>query len=511
LRPFCAPFSGPGLTVCGETTRSNSDADGSLPSSSLRRSLSLTVLPVVLLAVSTGAAAFERIPKSVAVLPVRNLESPCKNIFVSGEPERVGASKLGAAVEASLSTHDDLKLVPFVTLRNKLAGTTAYKDRLVVGRERYLMGKELYNDLRQPEAEDSLRRALDLLESVYYDLVEPDAFSEILMLLAVTLVEEGKSAQALAAFKRTVLLHPNLRLPAGYHPKSVEESLILACEDVRQSLEREIPLAGADRTQDLMDRHGVDVLVLPLLTSVEDRRVLVLVLFERGQLSVSFREEVPVTDDATTAAGIDAAISRWAACTPFKRVKHGVEETHSFVLSAAYDHMLYLLFPTRTPVQSVGFSFETGYFFVPSFAIMGRFQLMYSVKDRYEDMYEEFTSARAIIGPAFSLSGTWWRVFVTPGVELNYVGSFSVTSDPDCKFFADGSDGYKANCDPDRIDNYPLQILGGVNVYLGSQFFFSNQLFLSAGASVSTYVMPFDRSIEVNFPISGEIGGGVAF
>jgi hypothetical protein len=470
------------------------------------------VLAVALLPALAGPArAYERKTKTVAVLPVRNLATPCAEVFFSGEPSRTPASRLGSVVEAAVARHGDVKLVPFVALRNKLLATPAYKDKLVVGRERFLMGKDLYMDLRQQEAEDNLRRSLEMLESIYYDLVEPDAFSEIVLLLAVTLVEEGKPAQALAAFKNTVLLHPNLRIPSGYHPKSVEESLVLACEDVRQSLEKEIPLAGADRTQRLMADQGIDTLIFPVLTASQGQQTLTLAVFEKGRASVAFRQEVAVVDDATTAYNIDSAVSRWAACTPFKRVSHGVEETHDYVLSAAYDHVLFLMFPTRGQVQAMGFSFESGYFFMPSFALVGRFQFLYSVADQFGDLFEGFTSARGVVGPAFSLSGTWWRVYVVPGVEFNYVGSFGVTSDPDCKFFEGDSPGYQANCDLGRIESYPSQLLAGVNVYLGSQFFFSNQLFLSAGASVSTYFMPFDRSIDINFPISGEVGGGVAF
>ena len=158
----------------------------------------------------------------------------------------------------------------------------------------------------------------------------------------------------------------------------------------------------------------------------------------------------------------------------------------------------------------MGISLDAAYFFRPSFALIGRAQAMSSLPDRLNDMLDGFTSARVIFGPAFSVSGTWWRLFIVPGAEFHYMGSFKVSRDPDCKLFKPGSNGY-AQCDEGAVKHFPVDFLAGMNVYIGSQFFVSKDLFLGAGASVSTYFAPFDRSFELNFPIAVEAGGGIAF
>ena len=181
------------------------------------------------------------------------------------------------------------------------------------------------------------------------------------------------------------------------------------------------------------------------------------------------------------------------------------------MLSAAYQHLSYLTYPTRGMLHTMGFSFEGDLFFLDSFALVGKMQLMSSMSDRFHDMLDGFTSVRLIFGPAFSVSGSWWRLYLVPGAEAHYIGPFSVTRDSDCKHFLPDSDGYKAKCEAGNINDVEARVVGGINVYMGSQFFFANKLFLGLGASISTYFVPFSQSFEMNFPVSGEIGGGIAF
>ncbi len=478
-------------------------------------SLTLAAMFIVVL-LGAGRQARAELPrrktKRVAVLPPRVLTSGCYQLFSNEKSDLGWARRLTGKVAESLAGQTDIKVREFVSLRGKVSGKSSYRDKMVVGRERYLLGKELYRDLRQNEAEESLRRSVDLLDSVFYDVVEPEEHSDVLLLLGVTLMEGGRTAQAHGAFKRALSLYPTMRIPKGHYAEPIEKALLVACVDLRQSMEKEIPLSNVERTVAFMSKHKLDSLFFPVFIKENGKKTMLLVVFERTTRSLAFRDEIPVADEeADTLARIDRSVSRWATCTPFKSPTRRVEERHRYVLSAAYQHLAYLVYPTRSLLHTMGFSFEGDFFFLDSFALVGKMQLMSSMPDRFNDMLEGFTSARLIFGPAFSVSGTWWRLYVVPGAELHYIGSFSVTRDADCKHFLNDSPGYQTMCKPENIKEFPVEFLGGINVYMGSQFFFANKLFLGLGASVSTYFVPFNRSFDMNFPVSAEIGGGIAF
>ena len=162
----------------------------------------------------------------------------------------------------------------------------------MLGRERYLLGNEMYRDLRQKEAEEHLRRAVELLEGIYYDVAEPEALSQVLMLLGVTMVEQGAAAPSHLAFKLALFVLPSTKLQRGYYPKPVEDAVLLACEDLRESADKEVPLGSPDRAAQFMAANGLDVLFTPIVVLEEERRYVLLLAFERKSHSVTFRERL---------------------------------------------------------------------------------------------------------------------------------------------------------------------------------------------------------------------------
>ncbi len=449
--------------------------------------------------------------KAVAILPLKRFDHPCSHLFASGQESEPFARNVHRWLEEELNRQEDLTVIPPAQLWSRITGRTDYREKVILGRERFMLGKEFYRDLRQADAEAHLARSIELLDAIYYDVVEPEAMAEIQLLLGVTLIEEGRAAQAHLALKRSLLLAPASRFPAGYYPQPVEQALTVACEDLRQSLEREVPLLTVERTSKLLADLKLDALFFPLLVSGDEGVELVLVAFEKQARSAVLREVFPKEDEAHTRERVSRAVSRFAACTPYENIPRKVEERHSFLFAAKYENLLYLVQPVRSPLLAMGFSFEAGHFFLKSFALVGKLQVFSSLKDRFDDLLSGFTSARLILGPAFSVSGDWWRLYVVPGAEFHYMGSFSVSRDPDCKFFLSDSPGRETTCPSSSVKRFPVDFVAGVNVFLGSQFFFADQLFLDMGASVSTYFAPFDRSFDMNFPLTFELGGGVVF
>lgn len=472
----------------------------------------LVLLGLLLSSLPVGAVekSPQRKKKRVALLPLKRLDIPCSALFEAPDVGSGNMRRLEHALRRELSQLEDVEVLSPAQLRKRISRSSSYRDKVLVGRERYLLGKELYEDLRQNEAEQNLLRAAELLQAIFYDLVEPDAFAKILLLLGTTHIEMNKAAEAHQAFKRANFLAPDGRFPGGYYPRQVEQAMLVSCEDLRQTTDREYPRGNLGRTREFMKAQKLDTLFYPLLQQGEERTELLLLGYERETATPVFRYLVPVGDEEGELDHISRAVSSWYACTPYRNVQKRIEESKDFVLSATYQHLGYLTYPTRTALSSMGISLDAAYFFRPSFALIGRAQAMSSLPDRLNDMLDGFTSARVIFGPAFSVSGTWWRLFIVPGAEFHYMGSFKVSRDPDCKLFKPGSNGY-AQCDEGAVKHFPVDFLAGMNVYIGSQFFVSKDLFLGAGASVSTYFAPFDRSFELNFPIAVEAGGGIAF
>ena len=460
--------------------------------------------------VGTAAEMPVRRARQVAIWPVQHLDAPCGQLFSPGSRSSSQLRFVDRGLRHALKQTFDVKVRSLHDLRRGVTGTSNYKDQVVLGRERYHMGHEYYRDLRQPEAAESLTRSIEMLDGIFYDAVEPQAFSEILFLLGITLVEESRAAEAHQAFKRALFLSPMTTFSPGFHPRPVEQALSVACEDLQKSLEKEVPLGTQERTFAFMRKQKLDILFYPLVVADDGAPVLRLLAWDSKAKNVVLRERIPLSDQADAALAIDRAISRWAACTTYENISRRVEERSRWVFSANYQHLLFLQQPLRNPLFMMGFSFDGAHFFKRSFAILVKAQFLSSLPDEFEDLMDGFTSARLTVGPAFSVSGNWWRVFVAPSLEFHYMGSFSVTRDPNCKHFLDDSPGATL-CQPGAVKEFPVDFLAGINASIGAQFFVAEEMFVSAGASFSTYVAPFDRTFEMNFPVALEAGGGVAF
>jgi hypothetical protein len=448
--------------------------------------------------------------KRVAIWPVQHLDSPCDQLFSMGKRDVAQIRVVAAHLKKTLSETMDVTTISPQEIRRMVTSADSYKDKVVVGRERYHMGHEYYRDLRQSEAIDSLNRGVEVLDDISYDAVEPQAFSEVLFLLGIALVEQGQAAKAHQAFKRALFLSPLTTFSPGFHPKAVEQAMAVACEDLEQSLEKEVPLGTQERTFAFMSRHRLDALVYPLVVMDEGEKVLLLLIYDGKSMTVSMREHIRLADEARAMEAAGRLLSRWSACVPYHQVSQHVEERSKWVFAANYQHLVFLQGPLRSPLWMMGFSFDGAHFFKRFFALGVKAQFLSSLPDRFEDLVDGFTSARLMIGPAFSFSGSWWRVFLATQAEFHYMGAFKVTSNANCKHFMADYAG-SSQCPAGAIKEYPVDFLAGINVTMGAQFFVAPEMFLSIGASASTYVAPFDRSFQMNFPIALEAGGGVAF
>ncbi len=476
------------------------------------RLLGCVALALCLWPVCSWGQIPERKAKRVVVLPARTLPEKCESLFVGTGTEPARWQKFHRSLETALSASEDVKLLQFVDFRGALSRKAEYRDKVVLGREFFLLAQEEYQDVMQAEAESHLRRSVEILDSIYYDLVEPEAMAQILMLLGVTQVERGQPGQAHVSLKRALFLWPSLHVARGYYPAAVEAALLTACEDLRASMEG-MPLNSLQRAVGFLDANNVDTLLVLLAEPEGAAPSLQVVALERSTRTLGFREAMAMPQNPEgDAEAASRLASRWAACTPFETMKPASSRLErAWTFAGTYQNMGYLANPTRDLLFNWGFSFNGSHFFVPTFGMMGKLQFISSFPDPHGDLLDESRSVRLVVGPVFALTGDWWRLFLLPGADVNALGSFRTSRDPDCKFYEPDSPGYETTCDQGRVKRYDLAVQGGVHLALGGQLFFSNQLFIELSATFSAYFLPINRSFEMNFPVGLEAGGGISF
>lgn len=476
------------------------------------KALALWIVAVALPVTALGQAP-ERVTGQLLVLPARTLSNSCDALFSAAKPDETRGAQLGLAIEAAAAEVEDLRVVQFSEFRSSFVRKPSYRDRVGLGRDYYLLAQEEYRTLRSAEADQHLRKAVEVFDSIYYDLVEPEAMSQVLLLMGVNLVERSDGPAAHLAFKRALMLAPGLRVQKGYYPPAVESALEVACEDVHASLDG-MPLSSLDRALGLMTSEHIDWLVFPIVRYQAEtgKQQLVFAVLDRDKRSVGYHEEIPLGEATGDAEEASRIVSRWSACASFRTAGGALKEgPGDWTFSGGYEHLIFLRSPTRSLINAWGFSFNTSRYLVPSFGLVAKVQFLNSYPDRFGDMLDDLRSFRLMVGPAFSLSGEWWRIYVVPGAEAHLLGSFRTSTAPGCKFFAPDSQGYSALCDSSDVREYELVLQGGINLSFGGQLFFANLLFLDFSVSGTTYFFPLNRSFDMNFPISFELGGGISF
>jgi len=478
----------------------------------------LAILMTLLCPPSALAQMQVRKPKKVLVLQPRVLPPSCDQLFAPQPHDVTRWNRMHKALETALGTYEDVVVLSFGEFRSNMGKRDDYREKSVLGREFFLLGQEEYKELRQAEAQRHLQRSVNLLDSVLYEFVEPEALSQILLLLGVTQVEVGEMGQAHINLRRALSIWPQTSVVKGYYPTAVERAISTACEDLLHTHATN-PTVLWESAAAIFQITKADTLfvILPGRNPGSDAdsvgHQFELVAVDREPRAITFRDSLTLTPDPTQDQQLmSASASRWAACTPFSTLQTATtKEARSWTLAGAYQQMAYMATPTRDPIFNWGFSFSGSHFFLPTFGIMGKLQFFSSVPDRYGDLLDEIRSVRLVAGPAFALSGDWWRLFVLTAAEAHTFGSFRTSRDPDCKFYQPDSPGYNAMCEPSRINQFDFAVQGGFYLALGSQLYFANQLFIEVSASFSAYFLPINRSLELNFPVGLEVGGGISF
>lgn len=484
----------------------------------MKRGAGLVALAMLLILAVPAATALGGEPdlrkvKRVAILHLRNFAGQPGVLFKPDQedPLEARANQLLRELGERLGAEGLVVIYQGDELRKRVAGGKEYEEQVDLGRERLALGREHFLALRQKKAVHSLSRAVEVMERVHHQVVAPAETAEALELWGVALVESGLLGRAHVAFRRMFHTHPGRRFTAGYHPEPVEKALEAAYRDLTTSVERATPFVLAETTSVFMSRHKIHALIHPVLVRRGDEVHLELYAYEAPHGYMQWRDDALLDGTEADAERVDRMASRWLACTPFRARKVAADRPRKTQLAAHFAHEVFFQVPTREFQNEVGVSIDWFQRLTPFLDLAVRMDALTVLPDKFNDVQPGYSTIRGTIGPLFAWTSRRWSVYGGVGLAIQYIGRFEKTSSPDCKFWAKGSSAYQSQCTSADRTVFPPDLLIGANAVFGARFYATPGFFLSLSTSMAMFVYPFDRSIEMNFPLTSLVGAGTRF
>lgn len=458
-----------------------------------------------------GFAEERRLPKKLAILPLLDYSGDSSKLFTPElrNPLKVEAAKLLERFLGELEQSGPVVVVRAGELRKALVTRKGYHETMELARERYSLGRESFLALKQKGAVRQFKRAEELLAGVFAELSEPELNASVLETAGVAYTEMGLYGEAHMAFRRLFEIVSDKRFAPGYYPEAVNSALVAAYLDVRESQASSQALHLVAYPKEFLKALGGGAVLMPMLLKRGERPVLSLSVFSGDLASVEWVAEVPV--DASGPSAVERQASRFLACTEFSVQKEEKQPSRKHLVSAAYTHRMFLRNPTRQIIHAPGVSAEYDYRLSPLLHLQVRGEVVSSIPDsKYQDLLHGFTGSQVSSGVLFSWNGRRWQIYGGTAFVLQILGTFETTRDPDCKFLSPDSPAYSERCPSSSLHRWPSELSFGAEVRTGVRFFLSERFFLDGGASFNLMVFPFNRLIEMNFPIAGNLGVGTS-
>jgi len=447
----------------------------------------------------------------VLVLPMRDYrDGETRLFFVDSQKEKEREaspllSRLREDVISSLESSPKLSVVSLKKVLSRPPFKTDLKRGVELVRDRYHLARDLYDDLRLEQAEESLEIASQAIRRWSLEILDVSLASKTALIRGLNAFERGETGKAHIAMKQSLMLRPDQRFRKGYYPESVEKALKAAWADL-QSMESKALVMGSERTESLMKQMKADVVVTGYLRRGEEGDVFRLVAYDRKTRAFTMRETLVVSD--TGEVEVDRAVSRWLACldVAFQDADQNQSSTGRLLVDTRLSHGLYFVSPTREYFHNIGFSLNLEYQIQESIDVATRIQLFRSIPDTRRDLLGTVTSFRWIVGAGFGFGGNGWRWYIRPGLELHYVGKLSVVTDPDCKFF-----GIKhPRCDTGTVTDTEQALLGGLHLSTGWVFDLDSSVYLVVDVGGSVYIS-FREDSNLNYLLDSGFGLGYRF
>jgi hypothetical protein len=469
-----------------------------------RAALTLGLCLALLLAASPARAALR-----FFLAPAKNFLLDEKVLFrAKGEalPHDDLLNSLQRHLEVQLGKKAWVEVANPRELVKVLAHKKEYEDGLVLGREWMNLAEEHYDSLRVDDAVRDLRRAEDTYLKIFQDIAEPAAIARTHLLQGLCFVEQGLKGQSHVAFRRMFFANPWVRFERGYYPPRAEDELRSSAVDFVLTHPKDDPFPGEGRLAQFFKQYPFDYLVYAYLADAGQGPRLHLLVYDRGKPEPVLHEVLPVgADDEQVVFQADAALSRWLACVdlepPVARPDR-VRGRLGFLVDSA--HSTYLTTPSRGYFYNVGYGVLGFYALTRNLDLFVLSEFYTSVLDRYRDIQRNFNTLRTQAGVGLTFGSEHVRGFLYPALDVHYLGDFQIVNNAYCKLY--GTDS--PQCPAGGVFSLDLKLLVGFNLGMGVRVFLTDHIFMQLSASISTYFIPFNRVIDLNFPVAGALGLG---
>ncbi len=447
--------------------------------------------------------------RAIAVLPLRAVVGKPADLFAPERPvpHLAAAAALEARLVAEIQRSGDVRLLTPVAVRARFAADHSGATTARIASERYRLGLEYYHGLAATRAADSLRAAARLYTEIYQDLIGAKALADAYFMLGVTLHDGGNPVAAHVAFKEAFALAPTRRFRPRFFGPQVESAMSAALIDHLATGNHARPYGEVGRLGAIADRLDVDAVVTVSLVDRGDAPLEVLVAaYRRSRGAVEAEARFAYAD---VESELEPFLSRWLACLPVRQVTPIRQPAAASAIridtSAAY--ALYLRQPTRRTFHSVGFAAGASGRLRPGLEWHGRLTMDTSLSDPYRDLLRAFNSVRLVAGIGFALQRGRWHLALQPGLDVRLLGSFVATTDPDCKLFGENH----RLCDRSTVSDLGSTVLFGPSIGAAVSVDLGRSFVLRLASAATAYILPFDGTDALNYPISTELGLGYRF
>jgi hypothetical protein len=471
-----------------------------------------TTLAALALAGLAGAAFADPAPaefpkRKVAILPGRDFRIDPDALFHT-DPVKPDPSARNATETLSAALGHEPEIVVVSELSRSGRGGSGTD---IVSRGFLHLGIELYRNLRQKDALTALEKGIESALGDFLDVFEPDLVSDLYLYQGLTYLEQGSAALAHVAFKNLFFVAPQRRFKRGYFPAEAEAAIRAAAVDFQKTQNPEAPFGSIQRAASFLKATGTTaVFYLFLVPAQGGERVEVRVIepsSKGGGSAVGYASGQAWKDVEAGKEAVSRAVSAWLACAALPSREPERVRAAKIYLDTAAAASLYIRSPTRSVFFNSGFGLGLSYQLQEHLDTFGRLNLLTSFPDRYNDLIDDFTALRTIVGIGYSLPWNGGRMFLHTGLEVQYLSDFLSSKNPDCKFFGPKNTA----CPSSDVSRLASKFFIGMNAALGVDVLVVEPLYFMAQTGISAYFYPVGSGAPLNFPFALEIGFGYAF
>ncbi|MFT5430476.1 MAG: hypothetical protein ACI9OJ_001150 [Myxococcota bacterium] len=447
--------------------------------------------------------------RQVGLLRVHSYVRPRGSLFSPPDAAaREKAEALQRFLFARLAVEPSLEVAPPDELGRRIKAIRVHRDGAHLGMERMSIGRSKFKSLQMEGACEDLDAAHRTFESAYYEVVDPVLMADLSLIMAQCYAEKTLD-NAHVALKEMFLRDPWRAFKKGFYSPEFEGHMSRALHDFNETYPKENQLGNSKRLDAFIEETKLDAVVSAWIEMQGSTLVARIEITDRHSRGASYRHEFKSTSRTEDRERIDRFISRWVTCLPTPQAPTNVAPPppdNRFFIDTGFAYSIYGKDTTRRIFHNFGMGLSAEYQFLRGLGAFIQVNMFSSTRDPDRDLLDSFTAIRTIAGVSYAFRGNWWRLYVRAGFDVQFLGSYATTTDPWCKFAGRGD----ARC-TGGVTDLGNDVTMGFHGAFGVQFFINQNVYLSVRVSASSYIVPLDATIEVNFPVTSELSLGYSF